>query len=150
MAPIVTNFNHRLWDSTRCSKISLIEEGIEAQQPLWQVWLSNYIQNKVWDEITFSCPNLDGTSVQVLWISNPPSFIAHMICYPMLTSSNGNVFRVAEPLWRESTGHRCIPLSKVVTGSFDCFLWSAPEQTVEKTIETSLIYDAITLIMTSL
>ena len=31
-----------------------------------------------------------------------------------------------------------------------CFLWSAPEQTVEQTIETSVIWDDITLIMTSL
>ena len=31
-----------------------------------------------------------------------------------------------------------------------CFLWSAPEQTVKKTIEMPVIWDAITLIMTSL
>ena len=31
-----------------------------------------------------------------------------------------------------------------------CVLWSAPEQTVEQTIETPLIWDAISLIMTSL
>ena len=31
-----------------------------------------------------------------------------------------------------------------------CFLWSAPEQTVENTIETPMIWDATTLIMTSL
>ena len=31
-----------------------------------------------------------------------------------------------------------------------CFLWSAPKQTVEQTIETLLIWDAIALFMTSL
>ena len=31
-----------------------------------------------------------------------------------------------------------------------CFLWFAPEQTVEETIETPVIWDAIVLIMTSL
>ena len=31
-----------------------------------------------------------------------------------------------------------------------CFLWSSPEQTVEQTIETPVIWDTITLIMTSL
>ena len=31
-----------------------------------------------------------------------------------------------------------------------CFLWSVPEQTVEQTIETPLIWDSIALIMTSL
>ena len=47
----------------------------------------------------------------------------------------------------------------LVTGGFTkdsdaelwCFLWSAPDkQTVEQTIETPMIWDAITLIMTSL
>ena len=31
-----------------------------------------------------------------------------------------------------------------------CFLWSSPEQTVEQTIETQVIWDAMALIMTSL
>ena len=31
-----------------------------------------------------------------------------------------------------------------------CFLWSAPEQTAEQTIETLVIWDAIVVIMTSL
>ena len=31
-----------------------------------------------------------------------------------------------------------------------CFLWSAPEQTVEQTTGTPVIWDAIVLIMTSL
>ena len=38
-----------------------------------------------------------------------------------------------------------------VTGgfpSFRCFLWYAPEQTAEQTIDTQVIWDAITLIMT--
>ena len=30
----------------------------------------------------------------------------------MMTSSNGNVFHVAGPLWGESTGHRCIPIKR--------------------------------------
>ena len=30
----------------------------------------------------------------------------------MMTSSNKNIFRVIEPLWGESTGHRWIPLTK--------------------------------------
>ena len=29
-----------------------------------------------------------------------------------MTSSNGNIFRVTGPLWRESTGHRRIPFRK--------------------------------------
>ena len=57
----------------------------------------------------------------------------------MMTSSNEDIFRVTGPLrgecqWRESV----------------MFFLSAPEQTVEQTIETLVILDAIALIMTSL
>ena len=30
----------------------------------------------------------------------------------MMASSNGNIFRVTDPLWGESTGHRWIPITK--------------------------------------
>ena len=68
----------------------------------------------------------------------------------MMTSSNGNIFHVTGPLCGEFTGHRWIPLTKASDAEFWCFLWSAPEQTVERTIEIQVIWDAITLIVTSL
>ena len=37
----------------------------------------------------------------------------------MMTSSNGNIFRLTGPLCREFTGHRCIPLTK----ASDTELW---------------------------
>ena len=70
--------------------------------------------------------------------------------FHMMTSSNGNIFRVTGPLWGESTGHRWIPLTRGSDAGLWCFLWSAPEQTAEQTIETLVIWDAIALIMTSL
>ena len=39
----------------------------------------------------------------------------------MMTSSNGNIFRVTGPLRREFTGHRWIPPKRPVTRSFDIF-----------------------------
>ena len=68
----------------------------------------------------------------------------------MLTSPNKNIFRVTGPLWGECTGHRWIPLATASNWEFWCFLWSAPEQTVEHTIDTLVIWDAIALIMKSL
>ena len=50
---------------------------------------------------------------------------------PHITSSNGNVFHVTGPLCREFTDHRWIPLTKASDAELWCFLWSAPEQTVE-------------------
>ena len=40
--------------------------------------------------------------------------------------------------------------SQMPMTQFRCFLWSAPEQTVEQTIRTPVIWDAIAFIMTSL
>ena len=46
----------------------------------------------------------------------------------MMTSSNGNIFRVTGPLCGEFTGHRWIPLTKASDAELCCFLWSAPER----------------------
>ena len=67
----------------------------------------------------------------------------------MTTSLNGNIVRVTGPLWGESTSHGWFPLTKPVTRNFGVFsLIFAPEQTVEQTIETPIIQDAVALIMT--
>ena len=66
----------------------------------------------------------------------------------MMTSLNGNIFRVTGPLWGESTGHRWIPLTKASDAELWCFLSSSPEQTVEQTLEIQVIWDATALIMT--
>ena len=38
----------------------------------------------------------------------------------MMTSSNGNIFRVTDPLCAEFTGHRWIPLTEAID-QFDVF-----------------------------
>ena len=65
----------------------------------------------------------------------------------MMTSSNGNIFRVTGSMCEELTGHRWIPIAKASDAELLCFLWSAPEQTVEQTVKTLEIWDAIALIM---
>ena len=62
----------------------------------------------------------------------------------IMTSSNGNIFRVTGHLWGESTGDRWIPLTK----ASNAHLWYF--SSVEQTIETLVIWDAIELIMASL
>ena len=49
-----------------------------------------------------------------------------------------------------SIGRRWIPLTKVTDAELWGLLWSATEQTVEQTIETPVIWDAIALIMAPL
>ena len=61
-----------------------------------------------------------------------------------------NLFRVTGPLCEEVTGHRWIHLTKTNNAELWCFLRSVPEQTAEQTIETPVIWGAITVIITSL
>ena len=65
----------------------------------------------------------------------------------MMTSSNGNIFRLTSPLCGEITGHRWIPLTKASDTKLRCFLWSAPEPTAEQTMETPVIWDGTEWIM---
>ena len=44
----------------------------------------------------------------------------------MMTSSNGNVFRVTGPLFGEFTGHRWIPRTKASDAELWYFVWPAP------------------------
>ena len=64
--------------------------------------------------------------------------------------TKGKYFRVTGPLWGESTGHWWIPLTKASDVELWYFLWYVQEQSIEQTIETPVILDAIALIMTSL
>ena len=48
-------------------------------------------------------------------------------CYNMMTSSNGNIFRVTGHLCGEFTGPRWIPRTKASDAELWCFLWSASE-----------------------
>ena len=54
------------------------------------------------------------------------------------------------PIVRESSAPRWIPFTKASDAELRRFLWSAPEETAEQTIETLVIWDDIALIMTSL
>ena len=54
--------------------------------------------------------------------------LAHMWRYGnMMTSSNGNIFRVTGHLCGEFTGPRWIPHTKASDAELWCFLWSASE-----------------------
>ena len=66
--------------------------------------VNNYIHRFLWDVLTHPYP------------------------FCMLTSSNGNIFRITGPLCGEFTGHRWIPRTKASHAElWWCFLWSAPE-----------------------
>ena len=68
----------------------------------------------------------------------------------MMTSSNGNIFRVTGIMCGEFAGHRWIPHTKASDAELWCFLWVAPEPTDEQTMKTPVIWVAIVLIQTAL
>ena len=55
----------------------------------------------------------------------------YLLMLYMMTSLNGNIFRVTVHLCGEFPGHRWIPRTKANDAELWCFLWSAPEWTVE-------------------
>ena len=63
-----------------------------------------------------------------------------------MTSSNGNIFRVAGHL----CGHRWIPLKKASDAEFDVFFDLRLNKRLSKTIVKLVIWDSIAPIMTSL
>ena len=81
------------------------------------------------------------TCVYVIWNIKETNFI-HMDStgfepmhlrnsFSMMTSSNGNIYRVTGHLCGEFTGHRWIPRTKASDAELWYFLWSALKLTIE-------------------
>ena len=70
-----------------------------------------------------------------LIITLPNGCIYHLNLYItvmyMMTSSNWNIFRDTGPLCGKFTGHGWIPITKASDAELWCFLWSAPDLTLE-------------------
>ena len=65
-----------------------------------------------------------------LWPLSNLVYMDERINY-MMTSSNENIILVTGPLCGEFTGDRSIPRTKASDAELWCFLWSAPEYTVD-------------------
>ena len=62
-----------------------------------------------------------------LWDRTRAHYIVPWGIWHMMTSSNGNIFRVTGLLCGEFTGHWWIPLTKANDAELWCFPWSVPE-----------------------
>ena len=109
------------------------------------ICISIPIKTEVMHIVIFS----DWLTVTSNWSVVPLYITACQHSLNMMTSSNGNIFHVTGPLYGEFTGHRWIPLTKASDTELCYFHWSAPEPTVEQTMETPVNLDAIVRIMTS-
>ena len=113
----------------------------------WTVWLG----------LSISCSTNMYNSIVTMYTLYAPrnmnmvrTWLCFWYCWIMMTSSSGNILHVTGPLWGGSTSNWRIPLTKASDTELWYFLWSVPEQTAAQTIETTVIWDAIALIMTSL
>ena len=70
---------HTLVYVTACRLWPLYQHGLI----LIPAWISNYLPNKVWDEINYPFPNFKGCTIEVWeWRSNfIPHFIMDVITY---------------------------------------------------------------------
>ena len=82
------------------------------------------IQNSIM-EIDISIMNI---LISIMNSHNPVMdiyiFIIHI---SMMTSLNGNIFRITGPLCGQFTGHRSIPHTKASEAELWYFIWSAPQ-----------------------
>ena len=81
---------------------------------------------KTTKSVRFSCSYSITFPASVYWIRMMFSHMGKGTCF-MMTSSNGNIFRVTGHLCGEFTGPRWIPLTKASEAELWCFLWSATE-----------------------
>ena len=106
------------------------------------------LSNQSWSSVDFSHPKNMLKNLKRMWIKyssqynkyNQICIDATKRCMVLILHDDvikGNISRVTGPLWGESTGHRWIPLTKASDAELSCFLWSAPEQTLEQTIMMS-------------
>ena len=133
-----------LWIQTNCN--DALFAGIIPCQNL-EIFKPKVIIEMVSDSVTAAPPanqkqRLEN-SCQLTWIPRwifPWTWWCHqMETFPRFWPFVGGIHR-----------HRWIPHTKASDAEFWWFLWSAPEPTVEQTMETPVTWDAIALIVTSL
>ena len=90
---------------------------------------------KTWPVTMHECTKIDPPSTDMLsetslTLYNDVEWSAN--CIGMMTSSNGNIFRVTGPLCREFTGPGEFPAQRPVTRSFDVFFDLRPNKRLSK------------------
>ena len=146
---IIKLMNYSLLPTVFGKKFWVTNHSFRHQWAILALWIgiTRYLSNPpVHCELT----TFHGTNNGVTWNGGLGPILPQRSVGDMMTSSNGNIFRVTGPLWEEYIGYRWIPLTKASDAELWCFLWSAPEQTIEQTIESHVIWKEIALIVTSL
>ena len=108
---------------------------------LWEIWINSmlygeFVLNRTLDHAYFriTCPGYQESVAEIakdLLCNSSKIHSRHCVVphpwFAMMTSSNGNFFRVTGHLCGEFTDHRWIPRTKASVAELWCFLWSAPD-----------------------
>ena len=89
--------------------------------------------------VDFGLPIIDRPSAERCW--GPTTTTEDFRI--MMTSSNGNIFRVTSLLCGEFTGHRLIPRTKASDAELWCFLWSGTEPTFAMRVAITITSGAV-------
>ena len=152
VATLTLQWNGNIVILTRYSPLGALEGKMTTSRPasVFIIWVRSGRCDCL---VTWFCYQLiakPGSKTAAPSWPGPYVFTIRLHPMNMMTSSNGNISCVTDPLRGDFTGHRWILLTKSSYAELWCFLLSAPEQTIEKTIETLVIWDAIAHIMMSL
>ena len=80
---------------------------------LWWIWMDRTYWTNKWNPFIHVTYNKIKSAVLFTW--------SHITRWYMMTSSNGNIFRVTGPLWGEPTGHRWITHTMTSDEELWCF-----------------------------
>ena len=85
-------------------------------------------RRRIWiDMLQNASPTIHKEPLEITMASGVKHYISISLFKIMMTSSNGNIFRVTGPLCGEFTGHPWIPRTKASDAEPWCFLWYSPQ-----------------------
>ena len=142
----------RVSPTTELTTMTLLWASWRLKSRASRLFTQPFIQEQIKENIFALFLNVPVDNINIcewLWFREYHRCYINWCHVIIMTSSNGNIFRVDGPLWEESTGDRWVPLTKGQCRRA-LFALMCIEQTVEQTTQMTVIRDTFALIMTSL
>ena len=121
-----TSLDHIYTGHNSNSKANIHRLNIHSEAFETRARIINHTRCSIWDGHTHPCPKFNDRLPPLCGLVKPPANKGHGWVFTpnsffMMTSSNGNIFRVTGPLCGEFTGPGEFPAQRPVTRSFDVF-----------------------------
>ena len=131
--------NHSQWIELAFPRTYILHVYRKEKMWLGDIYCSFPIKRDVSVNLRIQPPNISNDKQGLGFLLHRVGCLTYYISrvhgrclFTMMTSSNGNIFRVTGPLCGEITGHRWIPHTKASDAELSCFLWSAPNKRLSK------------------